>query len=608
MRWFVALVAAAATILPVGGTSQANNHSETDKNSCQWIHGWAPADDDGGNSSWALLGPNNIRDQFGQRVALSGNGQVLAVGAPGFNHPHTGSFGWTSDAGLVRTYRVSTGDHNDNTTTSTSSVVLTQMGQDLPGQDRNDYLGLALALNYEGTRLAAGAPGGFRGFVDIYDWNGARWELNQRLKTDTPIGLRLWFGLAIGLSSDGERLAISEPRYGRDELDREAEHPGAVRVYQHALNGTSHVWTQIGQQLNGTGVRIEFGRFLSLSGDGQWLVVGSSEESFILFGRNDDAYAQLYRYNDISDIWDAVGEPLAYEPLMTDLTMVDHQTIVIATSNGALARGTAYIRILRLAGDQDKFEQIGNTLSLTEYRYSRFAIDLSNDARTLVVGHNYGRQNDGENDDESVQNPPGHVEMYRLEGGERALTGYFEGDNPNDSYGVSATMSHDGRLVAAGALGNGQLPERAGYVHVYIGDPKSCSESKAALNQTNAPTVHPPAAPSESGTSLPSTKPSTALTTSDSTSPSAAPSTAPNTQSPNILPSIAPTNKSVSPSTVPSAAPSDTQSPSIEPSIDPSDAKQNPETRNSPPSSNHALFVCWSACFTFTCSALIALH
>lgn len=412
--------------------------------------------------SESLVGPNS-GDQMGQAVAVSGDGKVFAVGAHTFNREKTSESDFEKDAGLVRTYRVeekSVDGQND-----TSSVV-TKIGQDLIGRRSEIYLGRALSLNYDGTRLAAGAPG-FHGGVEIYDWNEVTgiWDTNQMLDSDNPYG---WFGFAVGLSDDGNVLAATEARFGR-ENSRDEERPGAVKVFEYDASQGS--WAQRGQTLTGTGMGIEFGRFLDLSRDGESLFVGSSEEGFYLSGTDDNAYAQLYQFDEIAKTWNTVGEPLAYEFLMTGLAIADNHTIAIATSNEAIKRGKSKVRILR--NHDGKFKRVGNVLELTEHKYSRFAIDLSNDGRTLVVGHNQGR----EDDDDSNDTPPGDVEIYRLQSNKWKLKNYFVGENDNDRFGVSVAMSNDGGLVVAGALGHGSDPHKAGYAKVYGGNPGACPSS-----------------------------------------------------------------------------------------------------------------------------------
>jgi len=87
----------------------------------------------------SLLGRNE-GDQFGSTVALSADGSVLAVSEPFYN-------GRAGDkTGNVRTYvRSPFGGY-------------IRLGQDIEGDSATDHFGLGLALSSNGRRLAVGAP------------------------------------------------------------------------------------------------------------------------------------------------------------------------------------------------------------------------------------------------------------------------------------------------------------------------------------------------------------------------------------------------------------------------------------------------------------------
>jgi len=92
---------------------------------------------------WTQLGSTidgtGVGDHAGSAVALSGDGTVLAIGAPDF----TGSVG--TARGLVRVYEW-------------NGSAWMQRGADLEGAENNSDWGASVALSYDGSVLAIGAP------------------------------------------------------------------------------------------------------------------------------------------------------------------------------------------------------------------------------------------------------------------------------------------------------------------------------------------------------------------------------------------------------------------------------------------------------------------
>ena len=77
-------------------------------------------------------------DRFGHGVALSADGNVMAVSAP--ENDNNGN-----DAGHIKVY-------------SKVSGIWTQIGQDIEGVIANDRIGYKIALSDDGTTLAFSSP------------------------------------------------------------------------------------------------------------------------------------------------------------------------------------------------------------------------------------------------------------------------------------------------------------------------------------------------------------------------------------------------------------------------------------------------------------------
>jgi hypothetical protein len=109
-------------------------------------------------SAWTQLGDDidgeAVGDRSGYSVALSSDGQTLAVGA--YLNDGNGA-----DAGHVRVY-------------DWDGSAWSQLGADIDGEAAGDYSGRSVALSSDGQTLAVGAPyndgnGADAGHVRVYD-------------------------------------------------------------------------------------------------------------------------------------------------------------------------------------------------------------------------------------------------------------------------------------------------------------------------------------------------------------------------------------------------------------------------------------------------------
>ena len=136
----------------------------------------APDNDDNGSFSghvrvysfdgttWTQVGADidgeNASDFSGTAVALSADGQTVAIGAPGNDDNGSAS-------GHVRVYTL-------------NGTTWTQQGQDIDGENTFDQSGRAVALSADGQTVAIGAPdnddnGSFSGHVRVYSFDGTTW-------------------------------------------------------------------------------------------------------------------------------------------------------------------------------------------------------------------------------------------------------------------------------------------------------------------------------------------------------------------------------------------------------------------------------------------------
>lgn len=227
----------------------------------------------------ALLG-SNPESQFGSTIAMSGDGSVLIV---------------TNVSGALQAflYTPSTGNYEP-------------MGSNFSAS--TDQLGVSLAMNSNGTRFVVGSPshdnGGpnpnISGKVTVFD----RQTDNTWLETATITGTDHldWFGWQVDLTDDGSVLCVGAPR--------NLEFSGYVQCYTRMETGR---WTLLGTTIRNVAepVRYDdnFGHALQvdrLAGDNLLRVaIGAPGKN----GNALDAGAVIvYEYD--GDDWKQLGGPL----------------------------------------------------------------------------------------------------------------------------------------------------------------------------------------------------------------------------------------------------------------------------------------------------------
>lgn len=239
-----------------------------------------------GITGWNKLGDNlngeGRGDRFGNSVALSADGNVVAIGA-------YDPAGYGSIHGYVKVFK-----WNGNN--------WEQLGSRLESTESGTY-GQSLALSSDGAVLAVGLGSAKRGYVDVFEWNGSEWENNRGSiqSSQSYDGT----GESLALSADGSVLAVGAYKYSNGNRSN----TGLVKVYKWR-NGS---WSLRGSPLYGNprynlgrGTSgYNFGKSLDLSYDGLRLVVGAIENA------NNSLYPKegkvhVWDWNGSS--WNAVGE------------------------------------------------------------------------------------------------------------------------------------------------------------------------------------------------------------------------------------------------------------------------------------------------------------
>jgi len=362
---------------------------------------------------------------FGDSVALSRNGQVLAVGAPEYS----------DRAGQVRV--LAAGRDGE----WVQQAVLN-------GQYPEDTFGFDVSLSEDGSILAVGASGG-NGTVYTYAFNPGLGEYVPIGEPIRSIQTGASFGHSVSLSNTGFRLVVGAPYTST----RNYVMNGQVRVYQ--LDGNS--WTQMGQALDGGATVDWLGSAVDIYGEGD-MVIASAPRN-----RSQRGYVRTWTWNGVD--WDEVGADItnSFQPAYSSdrfghsvaLSVGDEGKPRVAIGipwkiiNGLYDSGMVVVYEF----DNDHWTRLGDGITQSEpaaYTENGNAVDL--DGGLLVVGI-------------PGANATGAVALYRFLDGQWTLRSeMIYGEKAGDNFGVSLASrrdpSTDGLALIVGAL--------AGYVASYV--------------------------------------------------------------------------------------------------------------------------------------------
>lgn len=200
---------------------------------------------------------------FGWTVALNDNGATLAIGAPGESNSVSNVSTNTHSAGNAGAAYIFTFSSDTNTWGN-------QIYLKAPTIVAEDNFGAAIALSGSGTVFAAGSPykASGAGAAYVFTYSNNTWGTPTPLSgSNSGAGN---FGAALALDTAGNTLAIGAPY--------EAANAGAAYVYTRSAN-TSAWGSPIRIQASNTGADDDFGSALALSGDGNSLAIGAIGES-----------------------------------------------------------------------------------------------------------------------------------------------------------------------------------------------------------------------------------------------------------------------------------------------------------------------------------------
>jgi hypothetical protein len=368
-------------------------------------------------------------DQFGYAMAMSGDGNTLAIGAPNESSNATGVDGVQD---------------NNQAPESGAVYVFTRDGEHWVPQaylkasnaGAFDQFGFSLSLSHDGNVLAVGAfaegsastgvdgdqdddSARNAGAVYVFTRSGAAWSQQAYLKaSNVRRDYDMYFGWSVSLSSDGATLAVGargedgDPAAGGNQSDNSISNAGAVYVFARA----DASWEQRAYLKAAIAANHDaFGSSLALSADGHTLAVGAYSEN-----------------GDSSGI--TTPSPAKF--------IGDSGAVYVFRRFGATWRQDAYIKA-SIPGVRDTFG---------------WSVALSGDGCRLLVGARH-EQSDATgfngNEASNLSDKSGASYLYARSNGVWSRKAYIKASNTGvgDEFGISVALSADGGSFAIGAHG-----------------------------------------------------------------------------------------------------------------------------------------------------------
>jgi hypothetical protein len=376
----------------------------------------------------AFLKPSNTddSDSFGLYIALSADGNTLAISAPEESSGATGINGDEADNG-------ESGSGAAYIFVRTNNVWSQQAYIKASNTERNDEFGSSIALSSDGGILAVGAR-----------------------------------------SEDSNATGI-----GGDESNNDESRAGAVYIFKRS----NQEWSQQEYiKASNTDAADNFGHALSLSGNGQTLAVGAYLENsestgvngsqtpndifsrgaaYVYVSNNDNWSQQAYLKASNTDTGDLFGQALSTSDNGNTLAISAHQESSNATgvngvqsNNDAANSGAVYI-FERESGvwSQSAYIKASNTELGDQFGYD---VSLSNSGETLAVSafkedsSSLGLEG-GQLNNDALNS--GAVYVYKKSDQTWSQQAYVKATNTysDDRFGVSVSLAGDGKSLVVGA-------------------------------------------------------------------------------------------------------------------------------------------------------------
>jgi hypothetical protein len=367
-------------------------------------------------------------DRFGHAVAISGDGNTLAVGAPWQGIGSKGDrAGRPAAGGGVYIFVRKEGNWIQQSYLQASSMRL------------GDHFGWSISLSNDGDTLAVGAIGedavanglnGHRyektrasGEVYVYVRNADAWRQQAHVQASNSgllaAGAADSFGISVSLSGDGNTLVVGADGEDGDTVrnDDEAGNSGAAYIFVRRGGNWNR---QARVKASNIEAGDHFGWAVSLSNDGNMLAVGAIGEDSVATGVNGN---------------------------QRDNAATNSGAVYVYRRSGGNWKQQAYVKASNT--------RPGDLVTADEFGWS---VALSGDGATLAVGARFeDSKASGVNGNQQASSghSSGAVYVYTRSGVNWSQQAYVKASNTGwgDEFGAAVALSGNGNTLAVGAVG-----------------------------------------------------------------------------------------------------------------------------------------------------------
>lgn len=300
-----------------------------------------------------------------------------------------------------------------------------QLGPDFIGPSHVDFAKL-VSISANGNTVAFGLPKGGTSMgsrVQIFNLNGSSWT-----QKGNTILSSLGGGESVSLSADGNIVCIGANQSGSSN----GSNSGLVQVYQ--FNGTD--WQQTGFDVIGDSTGDSFGSKVAISSDGNIFAASAPKADYN--GISDVGHVRVYGYNGTN--WIQKGSPIvpkADRSLGVTLDMDATGNTIITSGANKTINGAGAVIVYAFNGT-DWVQKGQEFLGVGTEGIGR-EVAISADGN-IIAYSSYSTARTGQ------------VKAFTFNGTDWIQIGSaMDGENNNDLFGTSISMSANGTILAIGA-------------------------------------------------------------------------------------------------------------------------------------------------------------
>lgn len=343
-----------------------------------------------------------------------------------------------------------------------------QIGADIDGEATNDFSGVSVSMNFDGSIIAVGARnndgnGVDSGQVRVFKNQGGNWvQMGNDIYGEAAEDR---FGQSVSLNDAGDILAVGAILNDGNGVDS-----GHVRVFQNQ----SGVWTQIGADIDGEAAGDEFGSSVSLNATGSIVAIGG-----VFNSENGNSAGHVRVFENQSGAWVQLGLDIDGETVGNyfggRVSLNDAGDIFVASASRYSTNGNLKGQVRAFTFQAGDWVQLGNALE-GEFDGDQLghSVSLSADGLTLAASSIYNDTNGQDS---------GQTKVYRYQSGNWQQVGAaINGIEMEEYSGYSVRLNKAGSLLVIGASGNDTNGSNSGQVRVYQNQAGSWSQVGAGIN------------------------------------------------------------------------------------------------------------------------------